>query len=173
MLFNDKSVAVEVAIESLKAWAISGPPLPAEGICVNLDIAIYCKDIDWSFVVGCAARSWPHYSWDSVYPVPSHNHASPGEAFEEGELWRGSYGALRKDLCKHIANYLKEASNTSLRLPCLGEKIWCNIKGVRREGEVLRVSFGACYNYCFWTSCDEGLCPIDAYAANKEWGFIE
>ena len=173
MLLNDKSVAVKAAIDGLETWAVSGAPFTNTGICNNLAVIMECKDIYWSFVVGCAAKSWPHYSGNPACPVPSHSCASPREAFEEGGLWEGSYGALRKDLCTHIANYLKEASNTSLRLPCLGEKVWCSIKGIRKEGEVLRVFEDACYNYCFWTSCDEGLCPIDAYAANKEWGFIE
>ena len=168
-----KSVAVKAAIESLEAWATSGAPSPTQGICTNLDIAINCEDINWYFVVGCTAMSWPHYSGSLCYPVPPHGYSSPKEAFEKEKLWEGAYGALRKNLCKHIANYLKERPNTPLRPPCPGDKVWCNIEGVRMEGEVLRVSENTKDSYPFWTSCDGGQCPIDAEIANKEWGFIE
>ena len=173
MLFNNKAVAIKAAIESLEEWATSGAPSLAIGVCTNLDIAIKCKDIDWYFVVGCAARSWPYYSGNPAYPVPLIGYSTPGEAFEEAGLWKGVYGELRRDLCKHVANYLKEGVNTHVRRPHPGDKVWCNIEGVRREGKVLSVSEKAYYGCHFWTSCDGGRCAIYAHTANKEWGFIE
>ena len=172
-MFSDKSVAVKTAIESLEAWAISGAPWPTLGICANLDIAINCKDIDWYFVVECAARSWPRYSGNPSYPVPAVSYLTPKAAFEEEALWEGVYGELRRDLCKHIANYLKEGLHTHMKLPRPGQKVWCSIEGVRKEGEVLRVFEDACYNYRFWASCNGVQYSIDVHTINKEWGFIE
>ena len=105
MLFNDKSVAVEVAIESLKAWAISGPPLPAEGICVNLDIAIYCKDIDW-----------PEHSGVHGYPVPAVGENTIAAYFADEDVWSGPYGESRKRLCIHLAEKFEK---DGLPLRCL------------------------------------------------------
>lgn len=173
MLFINKSVAVKVAIESLEAWAISEAPLSALGICTNLDIAIDCKDIDWYFVVGCAARSWPHYSWNPVYPIPLIGYSTPEEAFEKEGLWKGTYGELRRDLCKHIASYLKEGSNTHMRPPCPSDKVWCNIGGTRREIEVLRLSKKNYNGQHFLASYGGDQYIIDVHTANKEWGFIE
>ena len=172
MLFNDKSVAVKAAIEALETWAVSGAPLTNVGICSNLDSAIYCEDIYWCFVVECAARSWPHYSGSLAYPVPLHGRL-PKAAFEEEALWEGVYGELRRDLCKHIANYLKEGLHTHIKEPRPGQKVWCSIEGVRKEGEVLRVFEDARYNYRFRASCNGVQYSIDAHTINKEWGFIE
>ena len=172
MLFNDKSVAVKEAIESLETWAVSGAPFTNVGVCANLAFNIECVDIDWYFVVGCAARSWPHYSGNSAYPVPLHSRL-PKEAFEEEALWEGVYGELRRNLCKHIANYLKEGPNTHMGLPRPGHKVWCSIKGFRKEGEVLRVFEDASHNYRFWASCNGVQYSIDAHTINNEWGFIE
>ena len=173
MLFNNKSAAVEAAIKSLEAWAISEAPLSALGICTNLDIAIDCKDIDWYFVVGCAARSWPHYSWNPVYPIPLIGYSTPEEAFEKKGLWKGAYGELRRDLCKHIASYLRDGPDTPMRLPNYGDKVWCNIGGVRYEGVVLRFSGRIRYEPRFYTTCEGGQTAIDAHTAYNGWGFIE
>ena len=57
-----------------------------------------------------------------------------------------------------------------MKLPYPGDKVWCNIEGVRIEGEVLR---DPDCSYRFWIYCEGGQCPIDAHIANKGWGFIE
>ena len=173
MLFNNKSDAVRAAIESLEEWAISEATFSSMGICANLSVVHECRDIDWHFVVGCAARSWPHYSGNPVYPVPSHIYSSPEAAFEEEKLWEGSYGELRKDLCKHIASYLRDRPDTPMRLPNCGDKVWYNIDGVRYEGVVLKLSGQAYYSPSFYATCDEDQVAVDALAADKGWGFIE
>lgn len=53
-------------------------------------------------------RSWPKYSGDSGYPIPSPHGGSPSKAYYSAtNFWSGEYGDLRKDLLVHCLNKLR------------------------------------------------------------------
>lgn len=52
-------------------------------------------------VVEHGAQDWAHYSGSKSYPVPGKYHSNP-------DKWDGDTGALRRDLCLHLANKLEE-----------------------------------------------------------------
>lgn len=60
-------------------------------------------------------ESWDNFSGESAYPVPSidQDFITAGDMFDsiiddEGNMWTGAYGDLRKDLCRHIAKEIEK-----------------------------------------------------------------
>ena len=77
-------------VEPLRSW---------QGICWHLNrvtgITIHLSSDVWD--------DWPHYSGIRAYPLPGGE-----EAFiENGDLWHGEQGKLRRDLCLFLADNLK------------------------------------------------------------------
>lgn len=59
--------------------------------------------------------SWRYFSGSLCYPVPSTDDRYPmaGDMFDyvidnNGDMWVGEYGDLRKDLCRHIAKEIEK-----------------------------------------------------------------
>jgi hypothetical protein len=74
----------------------------ATGICFNLR-AVH-TGMDWNFndaLVGKYARSWKHFSGDELYPIVG-GFLAFSNAQYEGAMWKGEYGALRKELLDHL-----------------------------------------------------------------------
>ena len=109
-------------IELLESWAGDqlAPPDKWSGICVNLALVpeISMSGMtDWEALVSEAAKTWPEWSGDPRYPVP-HPDLLPESAYtaeREVPKWSGEYGAARRRLCQHVADWIrahpKEASN--------------------------------------------------------------
>ena len=110
-------IELEKAVDLLESWA-DDQVLPRNGfygICYNL----FLRDVStrWEGLVAVAAESWPEFSGDTHYPVP-HPDLLPESAYTallEVEKWSGEYGAARRRLCQHIADWIRahpaEASN--------------------------------------------------------------
>lgn len=100
------------------------------GLCTNIDLVVsaYVKSIPGNYVSACECLSltrqlrwhvfsqWPLYSGEQNYPVPSAHpdgaaYAAYSIAFEEGTLWTGEYGDLRRDLCQFTIDYLTRFYN--------------------------------------------------------------
>ena len=108
---------LEKAVDLLESWA-DDQILPMNsfyGICYNL----FLRDVTtrWEGLVAVAAESWPEFSGDHNYPVP-HPDLLPESAYTakwEVPKWSGEYGAARRRLCQHIADWIRthpaEASN--------------------------------------------------------------
>jgi hypothetical protein len=53
--------------------------------------------------------TWPHYSGDYNFPVPSQSDLDAGSYYLRcDDKWEGNYGDLRRDLCRHFADYLEK-----------------------------------------------------------------
>jgi len=56
--------------------------------------------------------TWPHFSDDHEYPVPSGTACTnPYDAFRTLPLWSGPYGKLRRSWCLHLAKYFERLDN--------------------------------------------------------------
>ena len=96
-------------IDLLESWADDQiPPMDYFcGICYNLflhDVTARGEDL-----VAKAAESWPEFSGNKRYPVP-HPDLLPEAAYTakwEVPKWTGEYGAARRRLCQHIANWIR------------------------------------------------------------------
>ena len=108
------------AIELLESWAGDQlpPPDKLSGICVNLALVQKLPRADWNALVAEAAKTWPEWSGDPLYPV-AHTNLLPETAYTAlGEVpkWAGEYGAARRRLCQHVADWIRahprEASRT-------------------------------------------------------------
>ena len=91
------------------------PSVPVFGLCCEINVLTHklcCDGIESHMEL--SYKSWPKWSTSVSYPVPS--------PFEGGEdaaevmyyfansdaKWRtGQYAEDRKDLCRHVANYLE------------------------------------------------------------------
>ena len=104
-------------VDLLESWADDKilPMNDLYGICSNL----FLHDVTtrWEGLVAVAAESWPEFSGDHNYPVP-HPDLLPESAYTakwEVPKWTGEYGAARRRLCQHIADWIRahpaEASN--------------------------------------------------------------
>lgn len=56
------------------------------------------------------APTWEHYSGNELFPVPDPDGLTPAQIryYKTRNLWAGSYGKLRKDLCIYIAKKLEK-----------------------------------------------------------------
>ena len=96
-------------VDLLESWE-DGQVLPMNdlyGICSNL----FLRDVTtrWEGLVAVAAESWPEFSGDKYYPVP-HPDLLPESAYTailEVPKWTGEYGAARRRLCQHIADWIR------------------------------------------------------------------
>ena len=101
---------LQYVVDTLEGWA-DDQILPRDkhaGICHNL--ALLPWDMrDPQDLVTEAVRSWPERSGSLEYPVP-HLKMPPQVAYEScptENLWVGEYGAARRRLCQHIANWCR------------------------------------------------------------------
>lgn len=98
-------------LTALKQLRENGPYNRDEGICAHLDLyGLYSKDERRQF--RDSFKTWPHYSRDIGFPVPSPDKsiASIDAYFDNlDDLWDRDteYGRLRWDLLDHI---IKEMS---------------------------------------------------------------
>ena len=96
-------------VDLLESWA-DDQTLPINdfhGICYNL----FLHDVttQWEGLVAKAAESWPEFSGYRNYPV-AHPDMLPESAYSakwEVPKWTGEYGAARRRLCQHIANWIR------------------------------------------------------------------
>ena len=96
-------------VDLLESWA-DDQTLPINdfhGICYNL----FLHDVTtrWEGLVAVAAESWPEFSGYRNYPV-AHPDMLPESAYSakwEVPKWTGEYGAARRRLCQHIANWIR------------------------------------------------------------------
>ena len=104
---------LQYVVDTLEAWA-EDRLLPRDtlvGICWNLaQLPWDIRDIrNAQELVAEAALSWPESSGSLEYPVP-HPEMPARIAYDspsvEG-LWVGEYGAARRRLCQHIANWCR------------------------------------------------------------------
>ena len=112
-----KHTELKKVVDLLESWA-DGQVLPMNdlyGICSNL--FIHDVTLRWEDLVAKAAESWPEFSGDKYYPVP-YQGLLPETAYTaqlEVDKWSGEYGAARRRLCQHVADWIrahpKEASN--------------------------------------------------------------
>lgn len=116
----------EDVITHLKALA-AGEVQPAKrrfGLCVELGET--CNLSMPVVVVGWAAESWEHFSGNGRFPVPDPSYKDgliygmPVVAYcntPEESMWSPDhpYGALRLDLCRHVAEYLESNPEIELR----------------------------------------------------------
>lgn len=82
------------------------------GICSNL-VATFKAPIGMPVrdVVHYGSRTWRHYSGVSRFPIPDPTgRRAPSDAYDSCKvsLWDGLYGALRRELCLHLAGYVEE-----------------------------------------------------------------
>jgi len=92
---------------------------PEWGICTHIGILIdegvvteqFLAEFDEYIDIERYYSDWDKFSGNKYYPVPSiDDDLTPEEEYEiateEGSMWDGTYGDLRKDLCLHIAKEL-------------------------------------------------------------------
>ena len=54
-------------------------------------------------------ESWEHFSGDDSYPIPSTVLGmTEQQAFHNSPKWEGEYGKLRRDWCRHLAEYVAQ-----------------------------------------------------------------
>lgn len=83
------------------------------GICSNVNRALYKLDlhgVDHSTELYALFKTWPKYSGNSDYPVPSlykdlSAEQQYGIAFN---MWAGAYGELRVELLNHCISELEK-----------------------------------------------------------------
>ena len=111
-------IELEKVIDSLESWA-DGQILPAHdrtGICFNL--SRHDVTARWEGLVAKAAESWPEFSGDPRYPV-AHPDLLPESAYTakwEVPKWAGEYGAARRRLCQHVANWIRAHHREASRI---------------------------------------------------------
>ena len=109
---------LEKVIDLLESWA-DDQILPAgdfHGICYNL--FLHDATTRWEGLVAVAAESWPEFSGNSRYPV-AHPDLLPESAYTakwEVPKWTGEYGAARRRLCQHVANWIRAHPTEALRI---------------------------------------------------------
>ena len=104
------------AIAQLELWAGGqSPAKPLYGICINLGPSVEgCWD--WDALVCEAAKTWAEFSGDPLFPV-RYEGKSPKLAYAAKYAipkWLGEYGAARRRLCQHVANWIQENPEKAL-----------------------------------------------------------
>lgn len=96
-------------LEALIQLKTKGPVRKDAGICWNIDLGIrswFDKE-----KIKQAFTTWPHFSGNSSYPIPSTHYPDPSYAYDRTDnLWdrRTKYGRLRWDLLDHLIEYLEK-----------------------------------------------------------------
>ena len=109
---------LEKVIDLLESLA-DDQTLPADdfhGICYNL--YLHGGTARWDGLVAKAAESWPEFSGGKHYPVP-HPDLLPESAYTakwEVPKWTGEYGAARRRLCQHVADWIRAHPTEALRI---------------------------------------------------------
>lgn len=109
---------LEKVIDLLESWA-DGQILPASdlnGICYNL--FLHDSRVVWEGLVSIAAESWPEFSGNRFYPV-AHPDLLPESAYTakwDVPKWTGEYGAARRRLCQHVANWIRAHPTEASRI---------------------------------------------------------
>jgi len=75
--------------------------LPFYGICTNVGIDLE-RDPFYDIVI-----RWPKYTGVITFPVPATGH-DPISAYDDIPLWKGEYGANRRELAAFIADELEK-----------------------------------------------------------------
>ena len=76
-----------------------------EGVCALLEDAF---NVQFN-IRESVYESWEHFSGDDSYPVPSpHLYIDAEDAFYGLPKWEGEYGKLRRDWCRHLAEYVAQ-----------------------------------------------------------------
>lgn len=105
-------------IDILESWAEDqlSPIDKWSGICVNLARPPELSMSDWEALVSEAVKTWPEYSGHPSYPAP-HPDLRPEAAYTakwEVDKWSGEYGAARRRLCQHVADWIRENPEKAL-----------------------------------------------------------
>lgn len=113
---------LQYVVDTLEGWADDQilPRDKSAGICQNLTL-LPCGMRDAQELVVEAARSWPESSGSLEYPV-QHPEMPPRIAYNSHlteNLWVGEYGAARRRLCQHIADWCR--ANPGMAMYFLGE----------------------------------------------------
>lgn len=76
------------------------------GLCNELQVEFHLSPMFIQYYV----EDWPHFSGDVTYPVPpSSGNMKPWETYHYTKnKWAYNQGKLRRNLCQHIANKLRE-----------------------------------------------------------------
>lgn len=86
------------------------------GLCIELDAV--CGVGECSDLVYSAADSWKHFSGNPAFPIPDPcGKEEPSSQYcRAPDMWSPSspYGALRRDLCRHVAKYLEANPDVEL-----------------------------------------------------------
>ena len=103
--------------ETLESWAEDqlSPIDKWSGICVNLNLLSKLYMPDWEALISEAVKTWPEYSGNPRYPVP-HPDLLPETAYTtkwEVPKWAGEYGAARRRLCQHVADWIRANPETA------------------------------------------------------------
>lgn len=92
-------------IEEYNRLARGGKPKhPSTGLCANIYITTKVSGI---IIVEEFSPSWKHYSGNKTYPVDG-DACAYELSKNNGTLWLGKQGKLRRSLARHIAKKLKE-----------------------------------------------------------------
>jgi len=98
------SATIKDAIKRLRELADGAyPKNPCVGLC--------CEMKQYKIVnVPILAEGWSNHSGNKFYPIPASKHdCSPLEEYSRTmNLWGGSQGKLRRELCAYIADKLAE-----------------------------------------------------------------
>ena len=111
-------IGLRKVIDLLESWA-GDRTLPANGlhgICFNL--SLHDVTTRWEGLVAKAAESWPEFSGNHNYPV-AHPDLLPESAYTaqwEVPKWTGEYGAARRRLCQHVANWIRAHHREASRI---------------------------------------------------------
>jgi hypothetical protein len=95
-------------IQKLRSFAAgeTTPDWEEDGLCFFLE---HLSPSGFVRLLRESYQSWPHYSGNHTYPVPSPEEAWTPKAmyWATHNKWEGEYGDLRRDLCRHFADYLE------------------------------------------------------------------
>ena len=113
---------LQYIVDTLEAWAEDQilPRDTSAGICHNLALLPW-DTRDAQRLVVEAVLSWPERSGSLEYPVP-HPEMPALIAYDSPltkNKWIGEYGAARRRLCQHIANWCR--ANPDMAMYFLGE----------------------------------------------------
>ena len=91
-------------VDFLNDLAINGSDTN-EGVCWLLQDEF---DIELS-LPQYVYKSWEHFSGSESYPIRSTDcDLLYGDAFDLLPKWKGEYGKLRRDWCRHLAEYFAQ-----------------------------------------------------------------
>lgn len=113
MTVDHKITVIRTVLDGMRAWQFSGEvPIMRGGLCSNTDNLLEDTahpDDAYGYMHELRNRAfttWPHFSGDKCYPVPSlHAEVEPGEMYDSViYMWATNteYGELRWALLDHV-----------------------------------------------------------------------